>query len=714
MRSIIFVVPIIVVAALGVSAQNARPTPTPAPEGEVVKISTNLIQLDVSVTDSKGKPISDLRPDEIEIYENGKKQKITNLSFVSAVRQVTEAPKKKDVPKIDIPIPTTEIRPENVRRTVALIVDDLTLSFGSAYYTRTALKKFVDEQMQDGDLVAIIRTGAGMGSLQQFTSDKKMLYAAIEKVRWNPMGTGGVGAFAAIEPTPLEQAAASGAEVSDEDIAAEKNRMNAADDFRNSIFAAGTLGAIRYVITGMSELPGRKSIIMFSDGFRMFTRDNDGNIDGREVLELLRKLVDFANRNSVVINTIDSRGLVYTGYTAADNVTNTSAQAAIEAMNERSDQLFETQQGLSFLADQTGGISIRNSNDLAGGVRKILDDQSYYLIAYEPDDATFDSTKVKFNKINVRVLRNGATARTRSGFYNNTSSRPAAGSANPASPFRQIMDALSSPFARTDIQLRLNPLFAYDEKQGTYVKSYLHIDAKNLKFVDQPDGNKKAAISIIAAAFDEKGLPTQDVSRAYSITVRPGGMKQILDDGFIYEFTFPVKKPGGFQYRVALRDDQSGTVGSANQFVQIPKIQKGRHVISGIVLQNFTQEKWKNAASQVAPDESINDTSLRRFSRGTVLQYAYEIYGIDPRSAKPSNLSRRIRIFRDGKLVLDGKEQPISPKPGPTGRITDAAAIAIGSEMEPGDYVLQVIVTDNSQSEKKKYATQFVQFEIAN
>ena len=76
------------------------------------------------------------------------------------------------------------------------MVDDLGLSFESTYYVRRALKKFVDEQMQSGDLVAIIRTGGGMGALQQFTSDRRQLYAAIERIRWNSLGRGGTGAFA--------------------------------------------------------------------------------------------------------------------------------------------------------------------------------------------------------------------------------------------------------------------------------------------------------------------------------------------------------------------------------------------------------------------------------------------------------------------------------------------------------------------------------------
>src|SRR6188508_1549328 len=66
-----------------------KPVATPTPnESDVVKISTNLIQLDVTVVDEKGKVVKDIRPEEVEIYENGKKQKLTNFSFISAARSV--------------------------------------------------------------------------------------------------------------------------------------------------------------------------------------------------------------------------------------------------------------------------------------------------------------------------------------------------------------------------------------------------------------------------------------------------------------------------------------------------------------------------------------------------------------------------------------------------------------------------------------------------
>src|SRR6476620_800148 len=188
---------LLLLTTLSVFAQTS-PSPTPD-DGQVVKISTDLIQIDVTVTGKDGQPVRDLRRDEIEIYENGKLQPVSNFSFVSGARPTAASqPVHKDSRPGTVPPPAVQVRPESVRRTIALVVDDLTLSFESSFWVREALKKFVAEQMQDGDLVAIIRTGAGVGALQQFTTDKRQLLAAIQRVRFNMSGIGKIGAFNAI------------------------------------------------------------------------------------------------------------------------------------------------------------------------------------------------------------------------------------------------------------------------------------------------------------------------------------------------------------------------------------------------------------------------------------------------------------------------------------------------------------------------------------
>src|SRR2546425_7004787 len=144
----------------------ASPAPSPAPqtsppqrpeEVDVVRITTNLVQVDAVVTDKNGKVVTDLKPEEVQIFEDGRQQKITHFSYYVAESLPAEKPGKPvTLDKVDKnapPVPPNRLRPEDIRRTIALVVDDLGLSFESTYYVRRALKKFVYEQMQPRDVV---------------------------------------------------------------------------------------------------------------------------------------------------------------------------------------------------------------------------------------------------------------------------------------------------------------------------------------------------------------------------------------------------------------------------------------------------------------------------------------------------------------------------------------------------------------------------------
>lgn len=703
------------------------PTPTPKPvtnDEEVVKISTTLIQVDVTVTDRKGKIVTNLKPEDFEIFENNEKQAITNFSFISSVPEATPAPTPKpNKNDVTAPIPPTQLRPEQVRRTIALVVDDLGLSFESVYYVRRGLKKFVDEQMQPNDFVAIIRTGSGVGALQQFTSDKNLLYAAIEKIRWNPLGRGGVSAFAPIEPTPLEDAQAAGADVSDEDIQADKDKTTLFNEFREDLFSVGTLGAINFVVKGMDELPGRKSIMLFSDGFSICTETDIKEDPERctRMRDAIRQLTDLCNRASVTIYTQDARGLQYTGLTAADSVGG-NPQAIQSAMSSRSAELLDKQEGLATLARDTGGKAIFNNNDLNKGLEKLLEDtKGYYLLGYQPDSDTFDAKTRKYNKLTVKVKNKDLSVSYRSGFFGvaDADRRPVAANTT-LTPAQQILKAISSPFSANGINLKLNTLFGRDDKSNLFVNSLLHVDAKDLKFTDSADGTKKAVFDVLAISFGENGVVTDQISKTYTLTAKnQEGYEQLIRDGFVYQFLFPVKKPGAYQMRVAIRDTVNSIVGSANQFIEVPDLKKGRLTLSGIVLENMTQDQWNNSLSNTSltPKERGTDpmeaTSLRQFKRGTILRYATEIYNAKLGQTKQPNLQTQIRVFKDGKLIKDGKPTPfnLTGQTNPT-KLSVLGALSLGAQMEPGDYVLQIVVIDNLAKTKNKLATQWVQFEI--
>lgn len=717
MKFLLRVLFVVVLATVGAFAQIPSPSASPPPpvDSNVVRISTDLIQIDVTVTDSRGKAITDLSPDEIEIFENGKKQKITNFSFNSTAAASNAPAEKAKVPdKDNVPLTAKVLRRENVRRTMALVVDDLSLSWESAIATRKALKKFVDEQMESTDLVAIIETGAGVGALQQFTSDKRALYAAIDHVKWNPVGYGETSAFAGLEPTLLQQRKALGdASISMEDIQEERSKNNAKDDERASVFASGTLGALAYVVAGMSELPGRKTVVMFSEGFRLTQRDDYGLESGGRVASMIKKIIDLANRSSVVIYTVDARGAQTTAFSPKDLIVIDTPDEISQSLATRTDHLRSTQEGLTFLAKETGGMAVINNNDLTGGLLKVLEDKSYYLVGYVPDEETFDPAVRRYNQLEVKVSRPGAKVRYRSGFFNVATAED---NAAPAvkSPVQQLKAALTSPFAAEGVTVRLNALFGNDQANGSYVRSLLHIDASDLTFTDEKDGMKKVVFDVLAVSFGENGQAADQIAKTYTFPIKPEIYERLRADGFVYDLVFPVKDPGTYQYRMAIRDTVSGRIGSASQFIEVPNLKKKQLTLSGIALVSYSPDQWNRRAASNDGSSGrgpIADTALRRIKSGSVLQYGYDIYNAKPGPSKHPNLNARIRIFRDGKIFLDGTPHSV-PTDGQKdlARIHASGAIEAGRSMVPGDYILQVVVTD--ENGKQLSASQFLQFEV--
>lgn len=716
------------------SAQTPTPTATPIEDNDVVKISTTLIQVDVTVTGKDGKIVTNLKPEDFEIYENGKKQEITNFSFISNAPDVkAPQPANKSAGKnaVGVPIPPVNIRPEQVRRTIALVVDDLGLSFQSMVPVRLALKRFIDEQMQPNDLVAIIRTGSGIGALQQFTSDKNMLYAAIDRIRWNGMGRSGISPFAPIEQNTASQEPS---EDSTSDTSSDVDTNAEADAYRDEILSTGTLGAINYIVRGMKELPGRKSVILFSDGFAICTAptdedaaNNDDDNRCKRMTDATKYLTDSANRASVTIYSVDAKGLAYTGPTAGDSV-GASATSMMSAMTTRSNQNLDQQEGLRFLAKETGGIAFLNSNDYTGSVNQALEDQKgFYLIAYSPEAESFDATKRRFNKLEVKVKQPGAYVRYRSGFFGveDNNNHPDVAKQTPA---QQLFAAISSPFATNGINLKLNTFFGVDKQKAPFIQSFLYIDAKNLKFTDEPDGWKKAVIDVIAMSFGDDGTPVDQIDKTHTLTVKGETYQRMLKEGFIYNFAFPIKTPGAYQMRVAVRDAGNSQVGSANQFIEVPDLKKGKLTLSGIILQNLTLDQWKNAAAKMPLPTTENkaneidqkrnpmaDTSVRQFKSGTILRYAVDVYNAKIDKIKTPQLQSQIRIYRDGKLALNGPTKPLNLN-GQTDfqSIHFGGALNLGKELPKGDYVLQIIVIDNQVKGKNRVSTQWIQFEIVD
>ena len=254
-----------------ISGQQNPVQPHPESAPPIFSVTSTLVQVDAVVTDGKGRNIADLTPDDFLVLIDGKPQQLTHFSYVrlAAVNPATRPAGCVKIGHALPPPPSAPLRPEDVRRTIVLMVDDLGLSFESMAFVRSSLRKFVETQMQPGDLVAVIRTGSGSGALQQFTADRRVLLSVIDGLRWNPNGRAGIEVFESLGKVSDLAGSLGGMPPSGNTRSVDPQY----DTRAKTISTVGTLGAINRIVDALREMPGRKSIVLFSDGFQLFRRE---------------------------------------------------------------------------------------------------------------------------------------------------------------------------------------------------------------------------------------------------------------------------------------------------------------------------------------------------------------------------------------------------------------------------------------------------------
>jgi hypothetical protein len=389
---------------------------------------------------------------------------------------------------------------------------------------------------------------------------------------------------------------------------------------------------------------------------------------------------------------------------------------------QRSAQIFRSQDGLVRLADQTGGLFFANNNDIGGEIRKAMQDsEGYYLIAYHPDASTFDprTGRAKFHKVEVKVKRAGLKVRYRSGFLGNSDRYEKQVATTPQA---LIAHAMNSPFASGQIHVRLTGLFSYDPKTGPYLSTLLYIDANDLKFEDEPDGWHKATFDLVARTFDANGNSDDATDKAYTVRLKDDAYRNALKVGIVYSVPHRVKKPGPYQMRVAICDPNSDEVGSATQFVEVPDVSKGKLTLSSLMIREHDETKPAAAAPPAGAttppaaatpvDENPNGTpAVRIFRAGHEIIYAYQILNAADSGGKP-DLESQTRVFRDGEQIYEGKPLPLSVQDQKDPKyLLGAGAMRLGPAMKPGDYVLQVIVTDKTGG-RNQSTSQSIDFQV--
>jgi len=246
-----------------------------------------------------------------------------------------------------------------------------------------------------------------------------------------------------------------------------------------------------------------------------------------------------------------------------------------------------------------------------------------------------------------------------------------------------------------------------------------HIDPKDLTFSDAPDGWKTASFNIVAVAFGNNGVPIEQKEAEYTIKAKGPTFDTMMQKGFVYVLMVPIKSPGVYQYRVAVRDKTSGKVGSTSQIIEVPDLGKRKLTLSNLFAENVSMSVWQNiAAGKVGngpgqmqvPSTLLYDTVLRKFVAGSVLRYGFEVYNAKGETQSMPKLETQAQILQNDRVVVEGNLNKVdsSTQTDPK-HVRVSGAIMLKDTLQPGDYLLKMTVVDRAG---KQTATQVLPFTI--
>jgi hypothetical protein len=359
-----------------------------------------------------------------------------------------------------------------------------------------------------------------------------------------------------------------------------------------------------------------------------------------------------------------------------------------------------TQQGLDQLARGTGGIFFHDDNDLNQGmVSAMADMDGYYLLGYQPHREAFETIRgnPQFHRIEIKILKPGLQVRSRNGFVG-LPDKPVE-SAPPPSGRDALRNALLSPFQADGFPVRLSAFYSASRDRSPVLRAMLAIDAHGLHFKDAPGGRKQLDLDIVAAAYDgPKAVTGSD--KTFSAELTESEMNELIASGLVYNMDIAIPKPGGYQFRVAVRDANSEQIGSATAFVEIPDFKRRSMELSSILLSDTdaSRNDLLARAGVLGPGTPVT----RAFGPGAAITWDCDLFG----AAGNSKIELSINMFRGRQSIFTG--QPISAPSGKDGAPVHLnGQIRLPDSLPPGDYTLELLVHDGG-----KAAIQWTDFTI--
>jgi VWFA-related protein len=714
--------------ALALAAPSAGAPPSDADRVPVFGSRVGVVVLDLVVRDHRGNLVLDLRPDEVEVFENGVRQEVAEFRVLPALGS---GPANAGVPPIATARAGGRPAPRPPRIGVVSLVFDQ-LSVEGRRLAGESAARFLDAQSDAGLYVAVFRIDGRLRLVQGFTRDRVALKRSIATATLgsSPAFSSAVSAIGAsldgsrnagdplvkgYDPRELRPAHHAGDPEAgtpmdgDGPLAAERgmadamvNVLRTAEEMERTQRGHWSLDGLASLVHGQRTFPGRKTVVYFSEGLQVPPGLEDP----------LRSLVSEANRANVSIYGVDVRGLLPAGNNVAarellDQVVAISASQRLSGGNwhgvtrEQAREFdaveatlrMNAQATIEDLAKSTGGFLLAESNDLERGFRRLGEDmRDYYEVAYTSTDDRQDG---RFRRVAVKVRRSGARVQTREGYFAvpHEASRPILGYEAP------LLMALAARRPPRDFDHQA-AVFRFDTELAR-VRLGLAVAAplSGVSFAeDRPAGRFAGRVSILALVKDADGDVVARLGRDYLLE----GPLAELSATRARRVTFSqglALSPGAYAVETAVHDGFGGRIGCRRtSFVVPPPHRAGVQIGSLVVLAGASPA---DAASTDADDPFRAgdvrltprlETPVRVDANEAGLALFYVVHAVAPTDELPTatlEVGRGGRVEKRGSIAL--------PAADSRGRIAHVASFPTHG-LAAGTYTLRVSVRQGGSS----------------
>lgn len=687
--------------ALAAGARPAAPqAPAPPQPQPSFPAEVELVTVDVVVTDRQGRPIRGLTAADFTVLEDGQRQAISSFEAIEVPPAPPsaqgEAAGRGTAALAERPRVSTnaDSRP-GTGRTFVIVYDNRNLTLDEGLRAKAAVAQFLEKGAREGDRVMLVATEGDAWWSAQVEAGRPELVSLLKRLdgrrvpdlspeRITPWEAMRIHVYRDEEVAfrvlqRLERYNAVPADGSGRNLRRfvfdnPYLTQRAAAVYQDSVNRnRATLALLDRIMLALESSRGRKSVLLVSGGFIYDTS-----------LREFKRVPESARRANVVVYFLDARGLegmpveMTAQFGIAPEVRDFGSGGFGGEYYGGTMLTGElASEGAQALASESGGFTIKNTNDLSSGINRIAaESQAYYLLGYRPANTLRDG---RFRKIQVDVSRSGTNVRARKGYYAGLEDEVVSES---GARDRAFQRALDSPFPNDAIPLRMSAFVFHEAGIGkASVLVACEVDVSSFGF-EERDGRLLDDLQyLLVVAHRETGEHFRHDENV-ELRLSPTTRETLARSGYLVARPFELA-PGGYQAKIVVRDRNGGRIGSLVHDFEVPQLDALR--TSTPLLTDQVQP----GAERPRPVLRVR----RTFTAGSTLYCEYEVYGaaLSPGDAVPRVLAGYEIRRTDGGVVSRVEPTPI--RPSSIGKLSRLVVAPLW-RVPPGQYELVLRVED--------------------